>query len=363
MTDKQWDFYFAGLKGTIGPVMESNPQLGYYRHFKGDAIAIFTHGDQLWFLKGNEPIDDPVERGKLWLGCAKSPVTKKVYDERIKDGHWPQDAPPIKASNDAPVAEQAPAAEAAQPGPGHNAGELDTFRKMREEILGDVSEAKAYYAKNKITDKSAADRATDWAGRLSKAAKRADAERKLEKQPLLDAIKELDTRWNSVIDAAKTQSEIVDDLAQAWGRAETERLRKIAEEEAAKKWQEDQEKLQAERERMAAERARLAAMNPATPPEPVEELPLAPPPPMPVVAAPKVMLGSGANANRRSVKADPDTATIVDLVAAAKYFADNDSPDLRDLIQKLANRAIKSRVAIPGIRFSWQSVKTTEAAE
>ena len=81
--------------------------------------------------------------------------------------------------------------------------------------------------------------------------------------------------------------------------------------------------------------------------------------PEPVVAAPKVVLGTGRYGNRRSVGAPKaaETATIVDLEKLAAHFAKQQHPELIEVLQKIANRAIKSRVEMPGVVFSWQTVK------
>lgn len=367
MADPRFDWWRAALKGTIGPVQEAKPQPGYYRHYTGVPVAIY-HGPDgaLWFLLHDEAIDDPIRRGKIWLESAKGAVTKAAYDHRMKEGDWPESLPPLPS-----VTVKTEETEAAR-GPGDNSGDLDTYQRMRAEILGDVAEAEAFFAKNKITDKPLADKATDWGARLVKFAREAEKARLAENEPLRRQIEENDKKWKAISGPALTVGERLRKNAEDWGKAEVARIQKEREEEQRKQWEAEQARLRQEREAAAdaARKAREAqaahdpdGVVPEPEPEPAPEPELLLPPPPPVAPPPKLMLGTGTSGNRRSVKtAAPETATITDLVAAASFFAKQNHPELLVLIQKLADRAIKARAEIPGIQFSWQQAKT-EAAE
>ncbi len=87
MADPQFDWWRAARNNTFGPIQEANPQSGYYRHYAGPAVAIFRGADgALWVLLDDTPIEDPIQRGKIWLQVAKNPVTKAEYDARLKTG-------------------------------------------------------------------------------------------------------------------------------------------------------------------------------------------------------------------------------------------------------------------------------------
>lgn len=344
--DAQWDWYLKALSGSISPIRESNPETGFYRHHIGTPVAIWRDGGEVIMLLDGEVVEDAETRGRVWLSVAKSPVSKEAYDERVTSGAWPDTAPVVSAST---------------PGPGDNSGDTESYERMRADILGDVSEAEAYYARTKVETRDEANRAHDWGDRLIRSARRADALRKKENEPLRRQIAENDAKWNSIIQAGERKGDALRGIAEAWGRAEASRLKREAEEQARERWQQEQEALQ----KAAAEASRLAAA--ATQHDDdglvIEEIAAAPPlpieaePPPPVVPDVKVMLGSGNSGNRRSVKTSlPETATITDLREAALHFATIQHPALVDLIQKLADRAIKSRAIIPGVRFSWQSV-------
>ena len=371
MTDDQkkaqWNYWRSALAGTFGPIREAEPQSGYYRHFTDSGVAIWRLADGTLTMHVNgAPIEDPVAIGRTWIESAKRPVQHKEYLTRASTGAWPSTLPPLKSKQiRTEDTEQEP-----ERGPGDNSNDLDAYQQMRADVLGDIAEAQAYYARNKISDKPSADKASDWADRLIKASKAADKARLAENEPLRRQIEENDLKWKAVIGPASTQGNLLRKMADDWGKAEVERLRKIAEDEAKRKWEEEkaerlrvfeeqQAKARAEREAQALQEE--AAGVPPTPDEPEPTLDL-PPPPKPVIPEPKVMLGSGQSGNRRSVKtAAPETATIIDLEAAAAFYAQQRHPDLIALVQKLADRAIKARASVPGIKFSWEN--KSEAAE
>lgn len=369
----QWTWWRAACAGDIGAMRESYPESGFYRHYTDAAVAIWRDASGVMsMLLNGEEVEDAIKAGKIWLQVAKHPVAKKDYDARISNGAWPSALPPLPTpakttEETAPAVEQEVAARRA----GDNSKDLDTYQRMRAEVLGDVAEAEAWQSRTQITEKSIADKAMDWGNRLIRSAREADKARLEENAPLRRQIEENDAKWNAITNAAKARGSALCAASEAWGKAEVDRIRREQAEAARKKWEEEQAEAKRKRDAAAAEeRQRRATMkadddgvihdDPV--PEP-DELPLAPPPPPPVAPEPKLMLGTGQNGNRRSVKtAMPETATIVDIEAAAAFYAKQKHPEIVELVQKLANRAIKARAEIPGIRFSWQSAKT-EAAE
>lgn len=350
MTDtNEWAWWQAALTGTIGPVQEANPQTGYYRQWGADEpVAIWRENGAVIMLQGDKQISGAANQGRIWLQCAKKPVSYEHYTTRVATKMWPGMPEPRPEKK-----EPAP-----EPGPTHNSGDLDAYSKMREDILGEVAEAQAFFAKNPVTDKGQADRAQDWGDELNRKAAEADKQRKSENAAWQILIDENDKRWKSIISAARQSSADLRDLAQAWGRAEDERRRREAEEAARKQWEAQQAELKRQREEDAARHRAdddgviLEADDLGFDLPPAE-------PPKPIVTVPKVMLGSGNSGRRTSVKTAPvETATIVDLQKAAAFYAEQAHPELVSLIQKLADKAIKSRSLVPGVQFSWQ--KTAE---
>lgn len=350
MTDtNEWAWWQAALTGTIGPVQEANPQTGYYRQWGADEpVAIWRENGAVIMLQGDKQISGAANQGRIWLQCAKKPVSYGHYTTRVATKMWPG------------MPEPKPEKKESEPGPAHNSGDLDAYSKMREDILGDVAEAQAFFAKNPVTDKDQADRAQDWGDELNRKSNAADKQRKAENAKWEALIDENDKRWKSIISAAKQEGANLRDLAQQWGRADEDRRKKEAEDAALAQWEAQQAELKRQREEDAA---RHRADDDGVIPDADElgfDLPPAEPP-KPVVTVAKTMLGTGNSGRRTSVKSAPvETATIVDLQAAAAFFAEQAHPELVTLIQKLADKAIKSRSLVPGVQFSWQ--KTAEMA-
>lgn len=349
----EWAYYFAALRGHFGPIQEANPQTGYYRHYTGAAVAVWREAGTVLMLFGADEVTDTVDQGRIWLSCAKKPVSHDHYVLKTTTGLWPglPDALAAKvvAADAAATATDGPNGEA--PGAGHNSADLDTFAKMRAELTEEVSESIAFYARHPLKTKDDADRAQDWGDRIDKAAKAADKARLAETEPLRQQIDEINGRWNALINPAKRQAVELRNLAQQWGRAEAARLRKIAEDEARNKWEAEQTEIKRRRDEEVAARKGAAPAH-ADGEMPADDglgfdLPTAPPPP--IVTTPKVMLGSGAAGNRRSVKTEPGkVAVIVDLAKAAAFLVEQKHPDLIALVQKLADKGAKANMPMPG---------------
>lgn len=349
----------------------------------GNRVNTWEPGLNLCGTIGPDPAT-PEQLAHRWLGHKYLSVDDR--DFWLVNGKWPWDlpapavAPPTNAADvefdvtttaigDFGLPElAAPAARGSVPG--DNAGDTKSFQSMREQIRGEIAEAEVYFKRNPIKTKTDADLCENWRKRIWALSKEADQLRDKEKRPHDERAAEVQKRWKPLIDEAQAAARQLEQTADVWVKAEQQRLR----DEAARKAREDFEaeqkaraeaRARAEKER-AAEEARIAAIaadNPAIAAE-LPELPDLPPEPepvedfRPVIETPKVMIGT--TGNRRSAKSGPATATIIDLKAAAAYFAGQNHPDMVALIQKLADKAAKARAEVPGIRMSWQA---SEAAE
>ena len=109
---------------------------------------------------------------------------------------------------------------------------------------------------------------------------------------------------------------------------ETEKLRK----------QREAERKAEEARRKAEEDARAAALAGAPAPEPE-------PAPEPVAAAPAPIKGSYGKA--ASVKVKMMVTDVTDWAALATYMIDQ--PELKDLLRKLAQRAVDAGRTVPGV--------------
>jgi len=297
------------------------------------------------------------------------------------DQLWPWDPPrPVQSSEPAAIEFEAtvvtavtettvaPPARGSQPG--DNSGDLTGYRGMRERIKGEIAEAINFFARNPIKTKSDADKCENWRKRIWQLGQDADDMRKEEKAPHQEIVKEIDGRWMPLVQEAKDASKVLEQTADTWVKAEQRRLRDEAEKKAReeflaeqKRRAEERERLEAERKQAEAERAKMEADDPiAAMTGSLPELPELPPEPepvetfAPVIETPKIMIGT--TGNRRSAKTGPATATIVNLEAAAIFYARQKNPDLIKLVQKLADKAAKAGAAVDGVRMSF-----AEAAE
>lgn len=349
----------------------------------GNRANIWESGLKLCGTIGTDPAT-PDQLARRWLGSRYLSVDDR--DFWFTNSKWPWDLPepvaasPAKASDvefDAVTTAvgdfglpdlAAPAAKGSVPG--DNAGDAKSFQAMREQIRGEIAEAEVYFKRNPIKTKTDADLCENWRKRIWALSKEADQLRDKEKRPHDERAAEVQKRWKPLIDEAQAAARNLEQTADVWVKAEQRRLRDEAEKKAREEFEAEQKaraeaRAKAEKER-AEQEARIAAIaadNPAIAAE-LPELPDLPPEPepvedfRPVIETPKVMIGT--TGNRRSAKSGPATATIIDLKAAAAYFAGQNHPDMVALIQKLADKAAKARAEVPGIRMSWQA---SEAAE
>jgi hypothetical protein len=362
-----YEYWQNALEGRIGPIVETDPQNGFYRtkHAAGwKGVAIWR--DRAGFLR-MRVAQIPVfgdEIGGHWIACAKYPITEENYRQNIETGGWltdpPADVKPMEPEPD--KAAPPPPADfritETPPPAGDNSGDPSSFEAMRAQLTGDIAEARSYYARHPIKNKTDADKCENWRKRIFAASKAFDEKRKAERQRHDDAIAEIQARYNPVLNAARdcagAKGEL-DRLAQAWITAEQARLRQEAETAARARFEAERAAALAEQQRIKEEREAKLRDDPVaarTEPEPV--LPPIPAAPEPVIAAPKVMIGTqGA---RRGAQKPTHTAVILDIEQAAAYYAAIKHPDLVELIQRLADAAARSkaRLLVPGCRMSWE---------
>jgi hypothetical protein len=190
------------------------------------------------------------------------------------------------------------------------------------------------------------DAAADIADRLSKLCAAADNARKVEKQPHLDACRDVDDKWRAVIAAAEFYKRVKAVVCEPFLKAQkAEQDKAIA--EARRK---------AEEARLAAEEAALKAAQVAhgsnAPNELVEQ-----------AAADAKALAEAAAANAAHVAAQTVTAgtrgrsiglrknTVVIIEDREKVLAFfHDREEITALLQTMAEKAIKAGIAVPGTK-------------
>lgn len=300
------------------PVHDGDAQVGYYRARSKDgawepvAIWVADGGDLVALRNGRE-----VRPDSIWTFCCRHPVTYEQYTDAMAAGRF-DDEPP----------------EA--PGVGHNSGDLDAFEAMRQELAGEAEMAEDFL-KQEVKTAAQADKCAVWAKRIADLSKRADNERKVEKEPHLQASRAVDDRWRDVIDGSKDLSaklkKHIEPYLIAQRKAEQERVRK-AEEEARRQRAEAEAAARAamEGDEKAAKAARDAQEKAAE--------------------AERQAQAKNASAGRTGARVALRTvyvAVITDYDAA--YAALKDNPDMKAMVQQLADRACRAKVPLAGVKF------------
>lgn len=178
----------------------------------------------------------------------------------------------------------------------------DPFEALRVEIEGERDEIERWLATDPIKDQTSCDRAANWASRIADLEKKAHDGRVTEKRPHDDAARAVQVKWKPVEDLAATLK---------------------------RKLKDAQLPFQAEKRRQeAAARAAAAAKGEALRPAPRST-------------------GAGTMGRKSTLRTER-RAEIVDFDAALMGFKDN--AELRELVQRLADRAARAGTTPAGCK-------------
>lgn len=307
-------------------ISEDAPQAGFYRAraVKGGPflpVAIwFDEEGTLVCVFGGKGGSDPAEISRVWTWACRYPVSEQAYRDAVAGKPWPDEVAPV----------------------GHNAVPTGDNHEDLSREFADDSETAESLLKSPVTTQEQADQVAAFAKRLAAIGKKADEFHATEKRPVIDEGKRIDERWRDLRDGAasmvKRLKGHIDAFLREQRRLEEERQRKAREEaeiarreaaEAARKVAESDQKSEAERARIKAEAARK-----------VEE----------AEAAERDAMARQTAAGRTGAKVALRTfvsARIVDYDAALQALKDR--PEIRDIVQSLANRAVKSGFDLPGV--------------
>jgi hypothetical protein len=320
--ENPWAWWQAALAGNIGPMHEGQPEQGYYRtRFKGgqwEPVALWRGEDGEWLARrGDRMVDDA---GDLWNFCRTHPVTVEAWEKAINGGGW-DDEPPAPAI-------------------GHNLPS-DPFEALLLEYQAEKEQAEAFL-KLPIKTQADADRAAIWSKRLSTIAKKATDLHKVEKQPSLDESRRIDDKWrdlkDSPADLSKRLKRHMDVFLQEQQRLELERQRK-AREEAARIQRE------ADAARIAAEQASAkndnAASDAAAEAERLAKQ---------AADAERDAQARNASAGRTGARVALRTFVFAEITDFEKLLlALKDRPEIKEVVETLANRAARSGVELAGM--------------
>lgn len=320
----EFQFWREALAGNKVEISADHPQSGYYRKRASKdgpwlPVAIWTHkdtGNQVARIAG-----EMVEPLSIWTWVADKPVKKEDAQIAFKTGTWPGDAPPVSAQM----------------------GDNNPPTEPVELILLEIESADAWLkTTGTIATQVDADIASNKVGNLRGLKKKVEAAHKTEKEPHLAAGRAVDAKYKPSIEDADGAVKRLLTAVTVFQNAERARLQKIADEKAAKE-RADWERHQAELRKAAeAEAAKGAPID-----EIEKVLAEAPPPPKPAEAV-KVKSGGalGRGVSLRTVK----VATVTDYDKA--LVALKDHPEMKDLVQKLADRACKAGIPLDGVNYS-----------
>jgi len=332
----QWDWYKAAIKAKnagkdLPPVSDGKPEVGFFyakASRAGGRVPVCIYRDSngdLVARSGTRAEHRMEDAAGKWSWVAGNPIERDSYVHAWEEGVWPDGTPTT-----------APALPAGSNLP------TDPFERLNAEVNDKIADAKALIerlAKSTAT-KTDADMARNIQASLLGHVKTADAMHKAEKQPHLDACREVDDKFR-FRETVKDWGARLRTVFENWMRAEEAKARA----EAEKKHREELAKAQVERERIEAERKKKLADDPVaalTEDEPeLPELPLAPEP---------VKINVGGGVGRAAGLKSEWIGQIVDYEATVKHYRNH--PDVKAVIDKLVARAVKadkSEAKIPGV--------------
>lgn len=314
-----WEWWNKALEnpreiGKSLPVHEGDPQQGYYRtRFKDkpwEPVAIWFEDGKWYAMRGERMID----ASDIWTFACRNPISYEAYTKAVEGGGW----------DDEPEA----------PSIGHNLPD-DPFEALQIEFAAEKEQAEAFL-KLPIKTQADADRAAVWSKRLSAIAKKATDLHKVEKQPHLDAGRNVDNKWRDLKEEpdalSKKLKRNLDDYLREQQRIEMERQRK-AQEEADRKRREAEEAARAAEQQddvaAAAEAKRLQ-----------DE----------AAQAERDAQVRNASAGRTGAKVSLRTFVYAEITDYdALLIALKDRAEIREVVESLANRAARSGVELAGM--------------
>lgn len=315
MTDYDW-WQRALAGGKVGsddlPVHEDSPQCGFYRKRTVRAagyvpVAIWRDVENNLVAVVNGE-DANVE--EIWTYCCQHPIPEEWYRDKMAGKPWPDEDANVTAS--------------LQPPPvGHNKPPTDPLEVLRESIDTALKGVEDY---SKVTSDESAAKGQSLRSRLLELSGDADKARDKLVRPHLDAEKAINKDYMPLVKGAKAGADVIREALKVFETAQ-DKARKAAEAERQRL------ALEAERERLAAE----AAGKPA--PAPVQ----APPPPPAEPVKTQIKGAYGKAASKTVIK----VAKVVDYDRA--YLSLRTHPELKALIDQLAQRAVKAGVTVDGV--------------
>lgn len=296
-----YQYWQDALRGEWGDIHEGDARAGFWRK-RGKSMGRFLpvaiwpdeSGKLVAICDGKEV--DPAE---IFGWCNQNPVSEANYRERVETGRWwDEDAAVAESLSHAPENET-----------------QDEATLLRDQIAAALAGIHAYA---KIEDETAASKAQGLRSRLLELHRDADARREKLVRPHLDAQNAVNKVWQPLVKEAKAGA---DTIRTALGAYET--AQKRAREAAAE----------------AIRKAEEAGQPPPSLPEPPALAPVPEPPKTQIKPA------YGRAASKKTIK----KAIITDYDRAVVALKSH--PEMRELVVKLAQRAVTAGVQVDGVGF------------
>ena len=295
-----WQWWHDKLAGKPVQMNPDNPHAGFYRQ---------THRERYGARKTFKPVAYwPGANGKMncrigdedvtpeigqsiWQSVGNHPVAEEAYREVAQRNGLWPDEHEL-----VPMGDNLPPAEE------------DTYENLKDKIENLGREAKRRLDDGPpITDQDEADQIANLADALSDLWKRADTLRKAERKPHDDSLKTIQKKWSGILTLAETYRNLKYALLTPW-------LKRIGQ-------------VQKEQAEAAVAAGTPAAAEPSRP-------------------------RAGTRGRAMSLKT-LKRAEITEYDEVLKFFAQN--PEIKQLVQDLANRWVRTGQAVPGTKVIEES--------
>jgi hypothetical protein len=307
-----WQWWRDALAGKNPAIDANSPQCGFFKLKRGGKwLPVMIRLGDAGMIRCRVGDDSNADPHETWVWCAGNPISKEDAKHAFDTGSFPGDVPTI----------------------GDNSGDLSLAEQIREY----ASQALGWLRKHGISDTKSKDTAANYRAELLRLRKEADTQRDAEKRPHLEAGRAVDAKFKPIVEAADSAANEIRDALTVFMREEERREQ--AERDA--KYQAERKAAEAARAELEAQRAKQMRDDPIaalTSPEP--ELPDLPPPPE------AVKIQAGGQRGRKTGLREVTNYIVTDHGLALAFFAQSD--EVKELIAKLAERACKAGVAVPG---------------
>lgn len=221
-----WELALAGDRRD-----HEGPQCGYYRDAKNNRAIGITKNDAGAFEvyatgSGYLPNSADALKDQFGFWCMK-PISYETFCFHDDHGRWPEDVEPYELDlpEDAPLSERA-------------AAHVEQVKALADAYLASIN--------GKVTTEAQNLKLQKYHDRIHSFGKKAEETRVAEKEPHLQASREVDARWQPIVKTAETYKKSI--------LAPTTEYRVRAAEEERRKREAEEARRRAEQARIAAER-------------------------------------------------------------------------------------------------------------